>query len=220
MNSVILNIDNPKYVLSIFIDDNLNSQIYVGSEMYIIFGAVFCIGLIVVLIKSIGIKSFELDEAVFGSGNQKIKIRPNRIDQQIVYKIWVELSTRKIGLPIDLNNDVIVELYNSWFSFFSVIRELIKDVPVQKFKRKDTERIVRLSIEILNEGIRPHLTCWHAKFRRWYENELKKDGNIDKHPQDIQKEFPLYNELVNDLILVNERLINYKEKMYQLIIGS
>lgn len=32
--------------------------------------------------------------------------RPNLDDQQIAYAIWIELSTREIGLPIDpdLNN--------------------------------------------------------------------------------------------------------------------
>lgn len=98
-------------------------------------------------------KSFEINEAEFGFGNQKVKISPNVVDQQIAYKIWVELSTRKIGIPIDTKNDVIYEIYESWFNFFSVTRELIKDVPVQKFRRKDTEQIVRLSIDVLNQGI-------------------------------------------------------------------
>ena len=124
-------------------------------------------------------RSYEIDEAEFGLGNQKVKIRPNDIDRQIAYKIWVELSTRKVGLEIDLDNDVISEIYDSWYSFFSVTRELIKDVPVSKLRRKDTERIIALSIDVLNTGIRPHLTKWQARFRRWYEFQLAKDENAD-----------------------------------------
>lgn len=164
-------------------------------------------------------RSYEIDEAEFGLGNQKVKIRPNDIDRQIAYKIWVELSTRKVGLKIDLDNDVISEIYDSWYSFFSVTRELIKDVPVSKFRRKDTERIIALSIDVLNSGIRPHLTKWQARFRRWYEFQLGKDENADFHPQDIQKNFPDYEELEKDILAVNQNLIGYRKKMYELVSG-
>ncbi|WP_081602006.1 hypothetical protein [Thioalkalivibrio sp. ALE6] len=164
-------------------------------------------------------RTFEIDEAEFGLGDQKVKIRPNDIDRQIAYKIWVELSTRKVGLEIDLDNDVISEIYDSWYSFFSVTRELIKDVPVSKFRRKDTERIIALSIDVLNSGIRPHLTKWQARFRRWYEFQLAKDENADLHPQDIQKRFPDYEELKRDIMAVNKNLIGYRKKMHQLVSG-
>ncbi len=164
-------------------------------------------------------RSFEIDEAEFGLGDQKVKLRPNDIDRQIAYKIWVELSTRKIGLEIDLDNDVITEIYDSWYNFFSVTRELIKDVPVSKFRRKDTERIIRLSIDVLNSGIRPHLTKWQARFRRWYEAQLKKDDNAELHPQDIQRNFPDFEELNSDIMSVNKHLIGYRQKMYQIISG-
>lgn len=165
-------------------------------------------------------KTFEINEAEFGLGDQKIKLTPNLVDQQIAYKVWVELSTRKIGIPIDTDNDVIAEVYDSWFNFFSVTRELIKDVPVQKFRRKDTEQIVKLSIEVLNNGIRPHLTLWQARFRRWYENQLSQAANVDVHPQDIQKMFPQFEELEKDLLEVNQRLIHYRDKMYEIISSS
>jgi len=185
--------------------------------------------LIIIVILAIGLRmilsfrgpwrAFEIDEAEFGLGDQKVKIRPNDIDRQIAYKIWVELSTRKVGLEIDLDNDVISEIYDSWYSFFSVTRELIKDVPVSKFRRKDTERIIALSIDVLNSGIRPHLTKWQARFRRWYKFQLANDENADLHPQDIQKKFPDYEELKKDIMAVNKNLIGYREKMYQLVSG-
>lgn len=164
-------------------------------------------------------RTFELNEVELGIGNQKIKLRPNDTDRQIAYKIWVELSTRKIGIYIDLDNDVISEIYDSWYNFFTVTRELIKEVPVSKFRRKDTERVIRLSIDVLNKGIRPHLTRWQARFRRWYDNQLLDHEKTQLHPQDIQKEFPEYEELKNDLISINNCLIEYREMMYKLISG-
>ncbi|MBL4742390.1 MAG: hypothetical protein COB75_05675 [Idiomarina sp.] len=164
-------------------------------------------------------RTFEIDEAEFGIGNQKVKLKPNRTDKQIAYQIWVELSTRKIGIEIDLEDDVIYEIYTSWYNFFSVTRDLIKDVPVSRFLRKDTEKIIRISIDVLNIGLRPHLTKWQARYRRWYEKELEKENNSDLSPQEIQKRYPNLKELEKELIDVNARLIEYRQKMYQLISG-
>jgi hypothetical protein len=159
-----------------------------------------------------GWRRFEIDEAQFGLGEQKITLRPNDTDRQIAYKVWVELSTRKIGLPIDLDDDVISEVYESWYNFFSVTRELIKDVPVSKFRRRDTEKIIRLSIEVLNSGIRPHLTKWQARFRRWYERALDAEARLDLAPQDVQKDFPAYESLKDDLMRVTNNLYNTGKK--------
>lgn len=57
-------------------------------------------------------KGFEVDSAEFGFGDQKITIKPNQDDRKVAYRIWVELSTRKIGLPIDFEHDVISEVYD------------------------------------------------------------------------------------------------------------
>lgn len=162
-------------------------------------------------------KDFEINEAEFGLGKHKIKFKANDDDRQIAYKIWVELSTRKIGLPIDLEHDVITEVYDSWHTFFSVTRELIKDVPVRKYQRDSTTKIVGLSIEVLNEGLRPHLTKWQARFRRWYEHAASQQDFRNVAPQDIQRQFPVFNELAEDLKLVNERLIAYRTRMHELI---
>lgn len=164
-------------------------------------------------------REFELDEAEFGFGDQKFVLRPNDLDRQIAYRIWVEVSTRKIGLPIDLEHDVIAEIYDSWYSFFGVTRELVKDIPVSKVRRPSTQRIINLSIDVLNQGLRPHLTTWQARFRRWYERELASDPNAELHPQDVQRKFPDYDELVSDLREVNGKLIAYRRKLHELVHG-
>lgn len=50
---------------------------------------------------------FEIEEAEFGLGDQKIKLRANDLDRTVAYRVWVELSTRKIGLKIDPDDGVI-----------------------------------------------------------------------------------------------------------------
>ena len=161
---------------------------------------------------------FEIDAAEFGFGDHKVSFKPNNVDRQIAYSIWVELSTRKVGLPIDLDDDVIAEVYDSWYAFFAVTRELIKDIPVSKVRHDSTGKIISLSIEVLNEGLRPHLTKWQARFRHWYD--LKMDSKGEVCPQDVQKEFPSYDALSADLLQVNQRLRTYRTRMYELVTGK
>lgn len=207
-------------IFEFIIGNDLSVSVDMNGWVWI---TVLLIIVIIAAIKLFGsrnIQTLEIDEAEIGVGNQKLKLKPNIVDSQIAYKIWVELSTRKIGIPVELDKDVIVEVYNSWYKFFEVTRELIKEIPASKLKRKETRNIIRLSIDVLNNGVRPHLTSWQAKFRRWYENELKDESKVHISPQDIQKNYPDYDFLTTDLIKVNKKLIKYRDAMSKLAVGS
>lgn len=207
-------------LLGFSIDRTLTTEFHIDGIIIYVFIILLLIIFVFRAFLSKGFRQFEINEAEFGLGNHKIKVKPNIIDKQIAYKIWVELSTRKIGLPIGLENDVISEVYDSWYSFFGVTRELIKEVPVSRLSRSDTDKIIRLSIEVLNIGVRAHLTTWQAKFRRWYEKECSFSSNDNLSPQEIQKKFPKYNELSSDLERINKNLIKYREKLHQIVVGK
>lgn len=163
----------------------------------------------------------ELDEAEIGIGQGKLKFKANLEDLQVGYMFWVELSTRKIGLPIDESNDVIIEIYDSWYEFFGSARELIKSIPVSKVRTNEsTRQIVRVSVQILNKDLRPHLTKWQAKYRRWWDTENTKPGNLRLSPQEIQKTFPEYSALMGELRQINARLIAYKVRLKTMIAGD
>jgi hypothetical protein len=159
------------------------------------------------------IPHFEIDQAEVGAGSGRLTFKPNWTDRQVAYSIWVELSTRKIGLKIDPEHDVIAEIYDSWYAFFGVTREMLKDIPVQKVRSASTEKIVRLSIDVLNEGLRPHLTQWQARFRRWYDAELANPKTLSESPQDIQKRFPQWQQMTAEMEKVNIKLMRYREKL-------
>lgn len=209
-------------LIRLFLDNNFNLQIFINKWILLL----VLIGLIIYLLylklfSIIKSKVYEIDEAIIGIGNQKVKIKPNYQDMQIAYKLWVELSTRKIGLEIDLNNDVINEIYNSWYEFFKLTRELIKDIPVFKIRKdKSTKELVRIAIEVLNEGLRPHLTNWQARFRKWYNTEIEREENKNLSPQDIQKKYPEYEKLTKEMMVVNQKSIEYRKILRQLAIGE
>lgn len=205
-------------LLSLLIKSDLSVSLTFSASLIIVAVILLIILLIVKLISNRGWRSFEIDETQIGIGSHSISFKPNVKDREVAYKIWVELSTRKIGLPINLEHDVISEVYDSWYGFFSITRELIKDIPVNKLRNDSTRKLVNLSVSILNEGLRPHLTLWQARFRHWYDKKIEANvGDFD--PQAVQAEYPKFSELKEDLLKVNDRLIKYREKMKELVLG-
>ena len=162
----------------------------------------------------VGKKSINVDEVNLGIGNSSVKLSYNKKDQEIAYKLWVELSTRKIGIKFDEENDVIKEVYDSWYEFFKIARELLKEIPSSRIQY--SQELIKLVENVLNIGLRPHLTKWQAKYRKWYDEELK---NSNQTPQEIQKKYTEYSSLVTDLIETNNRMIEYKRLMEKIAFG-
>jgi len=159
----------------------------------------------------------EADVQLGGIG--KVKIRPSYEDIQVAHKAWVELVTRKAALPFDKDHDVISEVYNSWYALFQEMRSLTKTIPAERVRQsKDTQELVRLLVSALNDGLRPHLTKWQARFRHWYNEALKTD--VQKGPQEVQREFPQYQELVDDLVNVNKQLVDYADVIRRIAHGQ
>lgn len=136
-----------------------------------------------------------------------IDIECNNSVKKLADEVWIELATRKIALPFDEENDVIVEIYDSWYKTFSQFREILKRVPI-----KDSDNVEKLSkiiLAALNDILRSHLTKWQARFRKWYDKHKDDDGD----PQDIQKKYPQYKELVNDLKSVNNEMVKLTNQL-------
>jgi len=157
----------------------------------------------------------ELEIKLGGIG--KVKIKPNHEVQQIAHKAWVELKTRKAGLLIDKDNDVISDIYKSWYLLFGEIRTLTRDIPASKLNDPDTKKLVELLVDTLNDGLRPHLTRWRAKYERWYDKAVAKDEHNELTPQDIQSKYPEYEELVKDMMKINHQLVEYTAEIKKLV---
>ena len=154
------------------------------------------------------------------SGSPKVifKVQRNDANLFIANRIYIELITRKAAMPIDEENDVIEEVYDSWYKLFGIIRDEIKTVPGHYLKSHDpTIALIGLSTKILNEGLRPHLTEHQAKFRKWYEQE--KENNEKNSPQELQRRYPDYDNLIESMKQVNKTLIQYSNELNKLIRG-
>ncbi len=165
--------------------------------------------------KSLGL--VELEISLGGIG--KATLKPNYNDIQISHKIWTELITRKAAIRIDPQNDLIVEVYNSWYELFKRTRELISDIPAELVRNSEsTKLLVNIATRSLNDGLRPHLTKWQVKFRNWYAHQ--DDKLKEASPQEVQRLFPEFVELIDDLNKVNEQLISYAEELKKITDGK
>lgn len=165
--------------------------------------------------------NYELSEVEIGVGNQKIKVRASHEDLQVAYMVWAELSTRKLAVPIDLEHDLIADVYDSWYKFFGIVREMIKSIPVtQVWRRVATREIVNTLTTLLNDEMRPHLTRWQACYRHWWDAACKDSAHADLTPLELQQRYPEYTALMDDLVAINRKLVGYKETLERIVLKS
>ena len=123
--------------------------------------------------------------------------------------MFVQLRTRKIGVKFDDEYDVISEVYDSWYSAFQSIRELLMGI---RPTPNNTE-LIDVGNKVLNIGMRPHLTKWQAKFRKWYTLELEKEENNKLTPQELQRKYPEYDQLISDLKSSQDQILELIDKL-------
>jgi hypothetical protein len=202
-----------------------------GGELVVVFGPVLLLAVLTLALSAVVWRLWlrkrllpdfdfveaELDIARLG----RVKIRPNHENIQIAHQAWVELSTRKAALPFDGDHDVIKEVYDSYYQLFGRLRDLTKAIPAQKLRRcRETRKLVDMMIRVLNQGLRPHLTRWQARFRRWYDAAITSDANRGKSPQEIQKQFPDYAALVGDLTTLQASVVTYAAFLREIAQGK
>ena len=200
-------------LFKLYFDENFNLIVQI-SIWLVIFVIVILLVYFLVITKMYRYNLVKLDIKLGNVGSAEF--RPNKTDLQIAHKIWTELITRKAAIPIDKENDIIEEIYDSWYALFQKVREFISEIPAELIrKNKSTKEIVRIATQTLNEGLRPHLTMWQARFRTW--SSSKKDKLMDMTPQEFQKDYPQYKDLIDDLMKVNAQLMQYAQELKKII---
>lgn len=163
----------------------------------------------------------EMGIEISGSPKAVFKVKRDYTNLYIANRIYIELVTRKVALPFQEGKDVLVEVYDSWYQLFVLVREEMKTIPGHLLQAKHSgASLVKLTTKILNEGLRPHLTTYQADFRKWYQEELKKTSSKALSPQEIQMKYPCYEELVVDIKKANQVIIDYSILLKQFIEGK
>ena len=91
-------------------------------------------------------------------------------------------------------------------------------IPVGKIrKQKSTQQLLSISVNVLNKGLRPHLTMWQAKYRRWWQQALEDQEKREMTPQQVQRTYPQYGDLIADMKNVNRKLMAYGRALDRIV---
>ena len=149
-------------------------------------------------------------------GIGRLTVNSDREVARLAQQAWIEIMTRKAGVAIDEDNDVVVEVLNSWYELFRQLRQIAKEVPPPSIRTKHARELVKTLVEALNKGMRPVLTRWQARYRAWLAAEQAKPASSGKAPQEIQRQYPEYEAMMADIKRVNGQLRSFADALYQL----
>ena len=148
----------------------------------------------------------------------KIIMKPNQEVAGIAHRAWTEIVTRKAGQTFDEENDVIVEVYDSWYQLFGEFRSLLKSIPADRLRKdEDARTLSDALLRAMNEVLRPHLTRHQARFRAWYTLALEKTPEAT--PQELQSRYPDFKALIEDLKSVNATFVQFADALEKIARG-
>ena len=147
-----------------------------------------------------------------------LTVRRDREVARLAHQAWVEIVTRKAGQRLDLDHDVIEEVLNSWYELFRELRNVAKSVPGESLRDEDALEMVDILQRALNQGLRPPLTKWQARYRTWWAGARR--GHPDDEPQALQLTYPRYAELAAELVSVNDDMVGFAEALATIARGK
>jgi hypothetical protein len=112
-----------------------------------------------------------------------------------------------------------MELYESWYVLFQNLRTELKNVPGHLLsKRSSGQQLISLTMAVLNQGLRPHLTRFHSRFETWFKHAQLELEQAGKSPQDLQKHYPDYRILVAHLQQSSQLIQRFIDDLDQFVL--
>lgn len=102
------------------------------------------------------------------------------IDQEVAWKIYVELITRVSANRLAPETGILRESLVSLYKVFGVMRDILRDSGAQlarKPKKGIDYTVATLLLKILNEKLRPFMAKWHPELEA---HEKKKEENVSQ----------------------------------------
>ncbi len=208
--------------------DPISQQVSVVFDIWIALAAVTILALVTAGLRLLHGRGSVFREVVpvsftYSAGGAEIQYQIVRdfANVEIAHRVYIELVTRKAAIPLEEERDVIVEVYDSWYSLFRTVRDELKRIPGQVLRsNKRSADLISLLTDLLNLGLRPHLTEYQALFRKWYAERLEDPSTKGQTPQEIQRSYGRYSELTSSMKQVNAMLIKYAAGLKQIVDGT
>lgn len=208
--------------------DPANCQVSLVLDLWIVVAAAAVVAIVTIafrLVRGRGAVSREVVPVSFtysaGGAEIQYQIVRDFANVEIAHRVYIELITRKAAIPLEEDRDVIVEVYDSWYSLFQTVRDELKRIPGNVLRsNKRSADLISLLTDLLNLGLRPHLTEYQALFRKWYAERLEDPSTKGQTPQEIQTSYERYADLISSVKHVNSMLIKYAAGLKRIVDGK
>jgi hypothetical protein len=105
-------------------------------------------------------------------------------DRQCAWELYTEIITRVaiVGKwhdpqAKDFNGEIYAESLVSVYRFFQEARSIMRKFPVGKIEEPGQDHLGVLIQRLLTDVFRPFLESWQAKYRSWWEAQIKTGGD-------------------------------------------
>ncbi len=145
-------------------------------------------------------------------------IKFNKKDQRIIWELYCELLPL-IGVnEIKEEEDLLIDVIDSWDNFSRFAIQKIKDLGPRNFgpsiQKKGEIQIFLSSIilELINQHIQPFLKKWKDKFHHYWNISVTQNPEINSIKRQLA--FPEYNPLFKDILELQRIIKEYSEIFY------
>jgi len=191
---------NDKDTLYVVLQDSANTESLPVYWIYISIGLIILFLILFNLKKVKGwfikLRPTEYEVSIPGF-SLKGNLRYTSIEQEVAWKIYIELITRVSGNKLENNTGILRESLNSLYFAFGALREVLKDSGAELAKgpfEKDELTLTSLLLIIMNQHLRSFLSKWHPLLQE-HENRNDKGISQFKHEQNWEHNEKFRSEL-------------------------
>lgn len=141
----------------------------------------------------------------FGLQNLKIKTKfleidwkPNPVDQQAAWELYIELLTRTAIQPLAIQEGCENAALTSIHSLFPTTREILKN------RGRECSEFSKIAIVVLNQIVRPFTAKWHPLSIKEAFKDRAQCNEFRSELQELQNQLKKYTALLADIAGVED----------------
>jgi hypothetical protein len=148
----------------------------------------------------------------------KGKLSYTSVEQEVAWKIYIELITRISGNKLEENTGILREALNSLYSAFGALREVLKNSGAELAKipkGNKTLTVANLLLIIMNQHLRMFLAKWHPLLLEYEKKREDKESQFE-HEQKWEFNSKFRLELSN----LQDGLLEYIHTLKEIVEGK
>jgi hypothetical protein len=142
----------------------------------------------------------------FGIFKLETKWKPDPRQRHAAWALWVELSTRVATQPVDLDEGLLHEAFDSLHALFRATRRVLRRCGPDAGASEGS--VGAVALDVLNGAVRPFLSRWHPLLLAWEEERPK-----GKSAREHERAWKLEGKCRGELEKLRQGLVTYAQTL-------